>query len=78
MNEELIKRINELSRKSKTPEGLTPAEREEQAGLRKDYIPAFREDLRREIERIEIREADGSITSVKERHDSKFGKTEYE
>lgn len=33
---QLIKRINELSRKSKT-EGLTPAEKDEQTKLRNEY-----------------------------------------
>ena len=35
MNQEKISRINELARKSKTV-GLTEAEKEEQAALRKD------------------------------------------
>ena len=30
MEEEKLARINELARKSRTPEGLTPAEKEEQ------------------------------------------------
>ncbi|MBR5295199.1 MAG: DUF896 domain-containing protein, partial [Clostridia bacterium] len=38
MTKEKIDRINALARKSKTPEGLTPAEKEEQAALRKEYI----------------------------------------
>ena len=78
MNEELIRRINELARKQKSGEGLTEAEKEEQAALRKEYIRIFRANLRREIERIDIKNPDGSIVSVKERHDRKFGKGEFE
>ena len=38
MKQEQIDRINELARKAKTPEGLTEAERAEQAVLRRAYI----------------------------------------
>ena len=41
MNQEKIDRINELYHKSKA-EGLTPAEKEEQAKLRKEYIANIR------------------------------------
>ena len=77
-NEELIRRINELARKAKSPEGLTPEEAEEREALRKDYIRAFRENLRSQLERIDIQNPDGSVTSVRERHDRKYGKTEWE
>ena len=36
-----IDRINALARKSKTPEGLTDEEREEQKVLRAAYVAAF-------------------------------------
>ena len=45
MDEKTIERINELARKSKA-EGLTDAELREQALLRKQYIEAFRRNLR--------------------------------
>ena len=38
-----IDRINELSRKSKTPEGLTEEEKIEQQKLRRLYIDSFKE-----------------------------------
>ena len=41
MNEEKIARINELSRKSKA-EGLTEAEKKEQAMLRQEYIASVK------------------------------------
>ena len=40
-----IDRINELSRKSKTPEGLTEEEKVEQQKLRRLYIDSFKESL---------------------------------
>ena len=40
-----IDRINELSRKSKTPEGLTEEEKAEQQVLRRLYIDSFKESL---------------------------------
>lgn len=48
MTKEQIDRINELGRKSKTPEGLTPEEKEEQAALRAAYLAWFRASLRGE------------------------------
>ncbi len=78
MNEELIRRINELARKAKSPAGLTKEEAEEREALRKDYIRAFRENLRSQLERIDIQNEDGTVTSVKERHDQKYNKSELE
>ena len=42
MEQSRIDRINELARKSRTEEGLTPEEKEEQARLRQEYVAAFR------------------------------------
>ena len=71
MDEKTIARINELARKSKT-EGLTDAELREQALLRKQYIEAFRRNLRGQLDNIDIQEADGSITNLGEKYGSKF------
>ena len=49
----LTKRINELARKSKT-EGLTPAEKEEQAILRKEWIEKFKANFRAQLDNIEF------------------------
>lgn len=53
-----IDRINELARKSKTPEGLTEAEKEEQQALRKEYIAAFRANFEAQLKNIEIVDGD--------------------
>ena len=71
MDESRIGRINELARKAKT-EGLTDAEREEQALLRKQFIEAFRRNLRSQLDNIDIKEPDGSITNLGEKYGKKF------
>ena len=48
VTENTIKRINELYHKSKG-EGLTKEEAEEQIRLRKEYVAAFRNNLKRHI-----------------------------
>jgi len=73
MDNERIKRINELYRKSKA-EGLTDAEKEEQALLRKEYIADFRRNLRGQLDNIDILEADGSVTNLGEKYGKKLGK----
>ncbi len=62
--DQLIKRINELSRKSKT-EGLTPAEKEEQTKLRNEYRALVIGNLSSQLEGLKIKHPDGSITDVK-------------
>ncbi|MBQ8558880.1 MAG: DUF896 domain-containing protein [Tyzzerella sp.] len=72
MTDEKIQRINELYHKSKK-EGLTDAEKQEQQILRKEYIDSFRRNLRGQLDNISIREADGSITNLGEKHGIKKG-----
>ena len=62
--DQLIKRINELSRKSKT-EGLTPAEKEEQTKLRNEYRALVIGNLSSQLEGLKIKHPDGSIIDVK-------------
>ena len=73
MDEKTIARINELARKSKT-EGLNEDELREQAQLRKEYIEAFRRNLRGQLDNIDIKEADGSITNLGEKYGNKIKK----
>ena len=54
--EEKIKRINELYHKSKSV-GLTEAEKEEQALLRKAYIESVKMNLKSQLDNIVIRKA---------------------
>ena len=50
MDHKQIDRINELSRKAKTPEGLTEWERMEQAALRREYIDSVMGSLRGQLD----------------------------
>ena len=70
MEQQKIDRINQLARKSKSPEGLAPEERAEQAALRQAYVANVRANLRGQLDNISIVEKDGSITNLgeKKRH----------
>lgn len=57
ITQEMIDRINELSRKKKT-EGLTEEEQAEQKVLYKEYIAAFRANLKSQLDNIEIVDRD--------------------
>ena len=65
MDESRIKRINELYHKSKA-EGLTSAEKEEQAKLRAEYLAAIRANIRGQLNQIDIINKDGSIENLGE------------
>ncbi len=53
VTKEQIDRINELAKKKKT-EGLTPEEQAEQKVLYREYIDAFKANLKAQLETIEI------------------------
>ncbi len=63
MNEERIKRINELYRKSQA-EGLTEEEKQEQLTLRAEYIAAIRADMRSTLNNVSLLNPDGTITEL--------------
>ena len=60
MEQHKIDRINELARKSRTEEGLTPEELAERDALRREYIDAHRESLIRHLENTYIQYPDGT------------------
>ena len=66
MEKKKIERINFLSKKSKA-EGLTDAERAEQAALRKEYIADFRASFSGILDNTVIQYPDGSKENVSER-----------
>lgn len=72
MNEETIKRINELYKKSKA-EGLNDSEREEQAILRRQYIDAMKQNMKSQLDNISIQEKDGSYTNLGDKFGTKEG-----
>ena len=65
--EDKIKRINELYRKSKA-EGLSEAEKKEQAALRSEYIAKVRANLRGQLDNIDIQETDRKSTRLNSSH----------
>ena len=70
MNESRMARINELYHKSQA-EGLTAAEKEEQARLRTEYVAAIRANIRGQLDHIDMVNADGTIENLGEKYGSK-------
>jgi uncharacterized protein YnzC (UPF0291/DUF896 family) len=70
MDDKKIARINELYHRSKA-EGLTEAEKKEQAGLRREFIESVRMNLRGQLNNVNIQEKDGSITNLGEKYGKK-------
>lgn len=60
MEQKKIDRINELAHKAKTPEGLTPAEIEERAALRQEYLNSVMGNLRRELDNTWVVDEQGN------------------
>ena len=67
MNNEKIDRINTLAHKAKSV-GLTEEEKKEQAELRKEYLAAVRQNLKAQLNNIDIKEKDGSVTNLGEKY----------
>ena len=72
MDARKIDRINTLAHKAKSV-GLTDEEKREQALLREEYLESIRASLRSRLDRIDIKEADGSITNLGEKYGRKKG-----
>lgn len=70
ITEKDIARINELYHKSKA-KGLTDAEKEEQAKLRKDYIAAIRGNIRAQLNNIDLVDENGNIENLGEKYGNK-------
>lgn len=67
MKQEQIDRINALARKAKTPEGLTEAEKEEQALLRRAYIDSVVGNLKGQLDHTYIMEQNGQKRKLKKK-----------
>ena len=59
MDKAQIERINELARKKKSV-GLTPAELEEQAQLRAQYLREFRANMEETLKMVRVEQEDGT------------------
>ena len=70
MDQKQIDRINELARKQKTV-GLTPAEKDEQQKLRREFIATIRMNLRTQLDNIDMQQEDGSIINLGEKYGNK-------
>lgn len=66
--DEKLKRINELYHKSKSPEGLTPEEKEEQQSLRREFIASVRANVRSQLNQITIENEDGTLENLGEKY----------
>ena len=60
MDQRKIDRINFLAKKSRTPEGLTEEERQEQAALRREYIDSFKRSLCMQLDNTYIVDEKGN------------------
>ena len=60
ITDEKVARINELARKSRTPEGLTEAEKAEQAALRREYVDAVKASLDVHLSHTTVVSPDGT------------------
>ena len=67
-----IDSINTLAHKAKSV-GLTEEEKAEQAELRQEYLAAVRNNLRAQLNNIDIKEKDGSIVNLGEKYGRKKG-----
>lgn len=70
MQESKIERINALYRKSQA-EGLTEAEKKEQALLRSEYVASVRKNLKAQLDRIDMQNPDGTVENLGEKYGNK-------
>ena len=54
MDKKKIDRINELAKKARGSDGLTPEEMTERAKLREEYLNAIRQNFKQTLDNIEI------------------------
>ncbi|MEG0167223.1 MAG: DUF896 domain-containing protein [Ruthenibacterium sp.] len=64
MKPENITRINALAAKSRTPEGLSDEEKQEQASLRQEYIASMKASLQTQLEHTVIVDENGTRTPL--------------
>lgn len=66
--QELIKRINELAKKSRE-EGLTEEEKAEQADVRQQYIRKFRQGMENTLSSVYIMDEKGNKKKVQKKQE---------
>lgn len=65
IDQKKIDRINELARKAKHPDGLTPEELAERDVLRKEYIAAYKASLMNHLDNTVVVRPDGTREKLK-------------
>ena len=70
MDNTKIDLINTLAHKAKSV-GLTEEEKKEQAELRQEYLAAVRQNLKAQLNNIDVKEKDGSVTNLGEKYGRK-------
>ncbi len=66
MKPQELDRINFLARKSRE-EGLTEAEKEEQARLRQEYIRGFRQGMQNTLDNVYIMDENGNKKKIEKK-----------
>ena len=67
MLDEKIRRINELAKKAKTPEGLTEAEKAEQQRLRAEYLAEWRLGVIQTLDNTYVVDEQGNERKLKKK-----------
>lgn len=67
MDQKQLERINELSRKARSPEGLTEWEEQERAALRREYVDAVLGNLKGQLDHTYIQRPDGTREKLKKK-----------
>jgi len=67
MEQKRIDRINELARKSRTAEGLTEQEKQEQAVLRREYIDSVLGSLKAQLDSTVVVDENGNRHKLKKK-----------
>ena len=65
MQDDLLKRINELAKK-KREQGLSKEEQEEQKALYAVYLKNFRDNFNKQLDSVSIKTPDGKVIPFKE------------
>ncbi len=71
MEQKKIDRINELARKSKTAQGLTEAEKDEQKALRQEYLESWRQGVLQTLDNTYIVDDKGNERKLQKKPDYK-------
>ena len=72
VTDEEVARINALYHKSKTPEGLTPEEKEEQMHLRGKYIASIRDNLTATLDNSSVVDEKGNKRKLRRKPNLKI------